>query len=97
RRGFHGYFVWMTTVEASGALTVSMALSRYPKPPVSARARSSENLTSADVITLPFENLTLGRRWNVHESWSVETSTLVANHGSVNLPSFEVAYSVSNM
>ena len=65
RNGAHGYLVWMTTVSGSGVVMSLIAASRYPQPWLALRVWSIENFTSAEVIGLPFENFTPGRRWNV--------------------------------
>ncbi len=73
-RGAHGYLVWITTVEALGAVIWSIAASMNAHALSLDRALSSENLTSAAVNGAPLWNFTPGRRWNVHVSWSDERS-----------------------
>src|SRR5665647_1962469 len=63
--GAQGYLVWMTTVDASLAVTFLMAESMYPRPRVLFRARLMEKATSLAVKSLPSENLTPGRRETV--------------------------------
>ena len=65
RNGDHGYFVWITTVSGSGVWMSLIATSMNPQPWSSTRASSIENLTSAEVMGWPFENLTPGRSLNV--------------------------------
>ena len=64
--GAHGNLRWKTTVLGSGASMLLIAASRYPQPFAWARASSIENLTSAAVIGLPFENFTPLRSLKVY-------------------------------
>src|SRR5438067_12745060 len=79
--GAHGSFRLKTTVLGLGASMLLIAASRYPQPFACARASSIENLTSADVIALPFENLTPLRSLNVYVFPSFDFVYEVAIHG----------------
>src|ERR1044072_1371656 len=87
-KGAHGYLRWNTTVLAFVVVMFLIAASRYPQPFDCTRASSIENLTSADVIVFPFENLTPGLSLNVYVLTFFETVQLFASHGLSVLPSF---------
>ena len=77
----------MTTVAASGVVIVSIALFKKPQPSPFV-ARSSENLTSADVIGVPSLNLTSVRSLIVQVNLSAACEELFASHGETVLPSW---------
>src|SRR5207253_3371819 len=85
--GAHGSFRLKTTVLGLGASIRLIAASRYPQPFACARASSIENLTSAEVIGLPFENLTPLRSLNVYVFPSLDLVYEVASHGFRVVPS----------
>src|SRR3954454_7173386 len=87
RNGAQVNFRLKTTVLGFGAVMFLIPASREPQPFDCLRASSIENLTSADVIVLPFENLTPGRSLNVYFLPPFEALKLVASQGFTFLPS----------
>ena len=87
--------MWNTTVSGFGVVMLVMASSMKPQTDVLAIARSKENLTSAEVIGWPFENLTPWRRWNVQASLFAERLYPVASQGVKPWPFGVESYSIS--